>query len=58
MTGRDHREKEPTPVLTRQALHSAKLTITHPRTGNALTFEAPYPPDLVETIKILRAKNP
>jgi len=57
MTGRDHREKEPTPVLTRQALHSAKLTITHPRTGNALTFEAPYPPDLVETIKILRAKN-
>jgi len=56
-TGRDHREKQPTPVLTRQALHSAKLTITHPRTGNALTFEAPYPPDLVETIKILRAKN-
>lgn len=56
-TGRDHLQKEETSVLTRQALHSAKLTITHPRTGDSLTFEAPYPPDLEETIRILRTST-
>ena len=31
--------------LARPALHSVSLTITHPVTGERLTFTAPYPPD-------------
>jgi 23S rRNA pseudouridine1911/1915/1917 synthase len=32
-------------VIDRQALHAWKLAFTHPRTGKALRFEAPLPPD-------------
>jgi 23S rRNA pseudouridine1911/1915/1917 synthase len=32
--------------LGRQALHAARLTFPHPRTGEPLTIEAPLPPDL------------
>ena len=30
----------------RQALHAAKLGFAHPRTGNALSFATPLPPDM------------
>jgi 23S rRNA pseudouridine1911/1915/1917 synthase len=30
----------------RQALHAHRLTLTHPRSGRVVTFEAPLPPDL------------
>src|SRR4029077_3380098 len=31
--------------FARQALHAARLTVRHPATGEALTFEAPLPQD-------------
>lgn len=42
----------------RQALHAARLTVSHPITGRALTFEAPLPQDLTELIAALRAGRP
>ena len=44
--------------FARQALHAARLTITHPATGRALRFEAPLPADLKELIAALRAERP
>lgn len=43
--GKKHPPELPTPV-TRQMLHAWKLTITHPRTGASMTFEAPWPDDM------------
>ena len=40
----------------RQALHAARLTVSHPKTGRPLTFEAPLPEDLKELIAALRAR--
>ena len=41
--------------FARQALHAGRLTVKHPVTGRALTFEAPLPQDLKELIAALRA---
>jgi len=38
----------------RQALHAWKLTITHPASGQAMTFEAPIPADLGDLLAALR----
>lgn len=38
----------------RQALHARKLAFAHPRTGEALDFERPPPPDLDMLIEALR----
>jgi 23S rRNA pseudouridine1911/1915/1917 synthase len=38
----------------RQALHAARLTLPHPRTGAVMTFEAPLPDDLRALIASLR----
>jgi 23S rRNA pseudouridine1911/1915/1917 synthase len=40
--------------FARQALHAARLTVNHPATRRALTFEAPLPQDMVELIAELR----
>ena len=37
--------------LTRQWLHATSLTFKHPRTGAEVTFDSPYPPDLVSSLK-------
>ncbi len=34
----------------RQALHAAKLTLTHPKSGKRVSFEAPLPDDLVHLL--------
>ena len=34
------------PAPPRMALHATKLGLAHPRTGAALSFESPWPPDL------------
>ncbi len=34
------------PTLRRQALHAGELSLTHPRTREALTFRAPWPSDM------------
>ncbi|HYM59442.1 MAG TPA: RluA family pseudouridine synthase [Thermoanaerobaculia bacterium] len=41
-------------AFPRQALHAARITLPHPRSGETLTFEAPMPRDLEELIGILR----
>lgn len=40
--------------LTRQWLHARELTFTHPTSGDAVTFAAPYPEDLAEALQRLR----
>jgi 23S rRNA pseudouridine1911/1915/1917 synthase len=37
----------------RQALHAAKLTLTHPKTGKRVSFEAPLPEDMTSLLEIL-----
>jgi 23S rRNA pseudouridine1911/1915/1917 synthase len=49
-------ELRPT-AFARQALHAARLTVKHPSTGEALTFEAPLPDDLTGLIRELRAAS-
>lgn len=39
-----------------QALHSARLTLVHPKTGETMNFFAPLPEDMKEILKILRKK--
>lgn len=41
--------------LTRQWLHAVELTITHPRTGERISFESRYPPDLAHALAVLGA---
>jgi 23S rRNA pseudouridine1911/1915/1917 synthase len=36
---------KPSPLIDRPALHAARLTLRHPRTGKVLTFESPPPAD-------------
>ena len=46
-------EYEERPLLSRLALHAYKIEFTHPRTGEAVSFEAPYPKDMEATRKQL-----
>lgn len=39
--------------LTRPALHAARLEITHPSSGERMSFESPDPPDFVEALRRL-----
>lgn len=41
-------------LLGRQALHSCRLTFTHPNTGEDLTIQAPLPEDMERTLRTLR----
>lgn len=41
------------PLLSRLALHAYRLTVTHPATGERVTFTAPYPKDMEATRKQL-----
>ncbi len=43
----------PTISLGRNFLHAAHLELTHPRTGERLTFSRPLPPDLEEWLRKL-----
>ena len=45
--------EEEKPLLERLALHAYKLTITHPKTGEQMSFTAPYPKDMDATRKQL-----
>lgn len=46
------------PLIARQALHAAKLTFNHPRTGQRMTFEAPLPDDFARALQALRTHSP
>ncbi|RLV55909.1 RluA family pseudouridine synthase [Aeromicrobium phragmitis] len=40
--------------LDRQWLHAVRLGFTHPRSGEYVEFESPYPPDLQHALDIVR----
>jgi 23S rRNA pseudouridine1911/1915/1917 synthase len=42
----------------RQALHSKKLTLNHPSTGNLMSWKAPLPDDMLELLDILNEFDP
>ncbi|KAA5586335.1 RNA pseudouridine synthase, partial [Pseudomonas aeruginosa] len=39
------------------ALHAAKLGLKHPRTGEEMLFEAPWPEDFTQLVNVLRTEN-
>jgi len=39
----------------RQALHAARLTLTHPSSGETVSWESPLPVDMEQLIEALRA---
>ena len=45
--------KEALDKFTRQALHAARLTFTHPKKGGRVSYEAPLPADLVQLLGAL-----
>ena len=40
-----------------QALHAVRLTLTHPKTGERMTFECPLPKKFEEALRILRSES-
>jgi len=44
----------PTDLIARPALHALSLALTHPETGQQMTFEAPYPDDFAQAISNLK----
>jgi 23S rRNA pseudouridine1911/1915/1917 synthase len=44
-------------TLSRPFLHAQRLAVTHPRTGERLSFEAPLPSDLREVLTQLRGPS-
>ena len=47
------RKEYEAPLLGRLGLHAHSLTLTHPMSGEELCFDAPYPQDLVTTLRYL-----
>jgi len=45
-----------TSLIERPALHAYSLTLRHPETGKSLTFQADYPNDFMNAVRLLRAK--
>jgi 23S rRNA pseudouridine1911/1915/1917 synthase len=41
-------------LICRQALHAFRLAFQHPATGKPVAFEAPLPPDMENTLSVLR----
>ena len=47
--------REALQAFRRQALHAARLKLTHPETGEIVTFESPLPNDMAALLEALRA---
>ena len=45
-------------LISRQALHAFRLAFCHPATGAPVAFEAPLPPDMENTLSVLRNPPP
>lgn len=45
-----------TNLIERPALHAHALTLRHPETGKSLTFQADYPNDFMNAVRLLRDK--
>ncbi|WP_313034547.1 23S rRNA pseudouridine(1911/1915/1917) synthase RluD [Acinetobacter sp.] len=41
----------------RQALHASKLGLIHPRSGEEMMFDAPWPEDFAQLVEVLRSEN-
>jgi 23S rRNA pseudouridine1911/1915/1917 synthase len=54
---KDESLAELTREYKRQALHAAKLGLKHPRTGEEMLFEAPWPEDFTHLVNVLRSEN-
>ena len=50
-------ERKHEKLLDGQCLHAARLTFTHPRTGETMTFSCPLPPDFEALLGILRRER-
>jgi 23S rRNA pseudouridine1911/1915/1917 synthase len=48
------RPGDPEPVLSRCALHAARITLRHPLTQQPITFEAPLAPDMAAAVAAFR----
>jgi 23S rRNA-/tRNA-specific pseudouridylate synthase len=46
--------REERPLIDRVALHAEQLSVTHPVSGVRVTIVAPWPKDLVVSVKYLR----
>jgi 23S rRNA pseudouridine1911/1915/1917 synthase len=55
MTKIDAHVRDTFNAFGRQALHARRLTLDHPVTSEAMTFEAPLPEDMLELIEFVRA---
>jgi 23S rRNA pseudouridine1911/1915/1917 synthase len=44
-------------LLSRQALHASKLELSHPVTGQELSFTLPLPVDFAQAVETLRARS-
>jgi 23S rRNA pseudouridine1911/1915/1917 synthase len=47
-------EAEHRSLITGQCLHAGKLCLIHPKTGEAMNFEAPMPKEMAKLLDILR----
>jgi 23S rRNA pseudouridine1911/1915/1917 synthase len=45
------------PLVRRQLLHAWRLSLTHPRTGESMSWEAPLPEDFQAVVKYLKIIN-
>ena len=55
--GKTRFEKEHQRLLDGQALHAKRLTLTHPRSGERMTFECELPDNFKKLIKILETES-
>ncbi len=46
------------PLISRVALHAARLGFTHPHTGRAVSLESPLPADMTRLLRRLRQMKP
>ena len=50
-------EKRHAPLLSGQALHARRLSLTHPKSGERMSFECPLPPEFTKLLEILEKEN-
>jgi 23S rRNA pseudouridine1911/1915/1917 synthase len=50
-------EKHHPTLFAGQALHAKRLTLTHPKTGERMTFECELPPEFEKALELLRKEQ-
>ena len=54
----DESLKDALKSFKRQALHAKKLTLTHPISGETMSWKAPLPQDLQDLLQTLKTFDP